>query len=223
MRNIDILFFVEHVDRELDAVTCLVERLDRQFSLRADIRNFYTDMKYCLRRYNPSIVVTPFFYFVNHHPMKDYVAAWPNAFFFNMAWEQILYKLHLTVKVPKDSFAKTRVHHVCWTKRYRETAKEAGTDPDRLLLTGNPVMKFYDVPYRAYFKSRGDLARVHGLDPHRKWVLFPENYRWAFLSPKKMEAVVAQDADPKILGRGGGLLHPKPDHVLHLGPGPVRA
>jgi surface carbohydrate biosynthesis protein len=199
MRNIDILFFIEHVDRELDVAACLVERLERRFAIHAEVRNFYSDMRFCLRRYNPAIVVTPFFYYLDHHPMKDYVAAWPKATFFNMAWEQILYKVHTNVKIPKDRFAKTNVRHVCWTERYRKLLVEQGTDPDHLVLTGNPVMKFYDEPYRGYFKSRKHLAQDYGLDPNRKWILFPENYRWAFLSQSQLNAVARQDADPDEL------------------------
>jgi hypothetical protein len=55
-----------------------------------------------------------------------------------------------------------------------------GAAPDNLYLTGNPVMKFYEHPYRNYFQSRERLAKKHGLDPKRKWVLFPENYIFAF-------------------------------------------
>ncbi len=199
MRNIDVLFFIEHVDRELDAATCIVEMLERDHGITADIRNFYSDMLYCLGRYRPAVVVTPFFYFLDHHPMKDYVAAWPDAAFFNMAWEQINYKMNETVNIPKDSFARDKVKHVCWTKKYRDQLLGFGIASDNLILTGNPVMKFYDPSYRDYFKSRGELAATYGLDPARKWVLFPENYRWGFLSPTKMQTFIAQDARPEHL------------------------
>jgi surface carbohydrate biosynthesis protein len=199
MLNIDVLFLIEHVDRELDAAACIVEMLESRFAISADIRNFYSDMLYSLNRYQPAILVTPFCYFLDHHPMKDYAAAWPDALFFNLAWEQILYKMNEAVKIPKDSFARSRVHHVCWTKKYRDFVADLGISGDKLHLTGNPVMKLYDQPYKDYFKGRRQLARAYGLDPDRKWVLFPENYRWAFLSPGQMAAFVAQDASPEHL------------------------
>ncbi|HXF54869.1 MAG TPA: hypothetical protein VNK52_12165 [Hyphomicrobiaceae bacterium] len=199
MRSVDVLFLIEHVDRELDAASCIVEVLERRFAISADIRNYYSDMLFCLGRYQPAIVVTPFCYFLDHHPMKDYAAAWPKALFFNMAWEQILYRMNETVKVPKDAFARGRVHHVCWTRKYRDFIAALGADPNKLHLTGNPVMKFYDAPYNDYFAARRELAGRYGLDPGRKWVLFPENYRWAFLSEGQMAAFVAQDASPHHL------------------------
>jgi len=199
MRTVDVLFLIEHVDRELDAASCIVEMLERRFAISADIRNYYSDMLFCLGRYQPAIVVTPFCYFLDHHPIKDYAAAWPKALFFNMAWEQILYRMNETVKVPKDPFARERVHHVCWTRKYRDFIAGLGADQDKLHLTGNPVMRFYDAPYKDYFATRRQLASRYGLDAGRKWILFPENYRWAFLSEAQMAAFVAQDASPDHL------------------------
>jgi surface carbohydrate biosynthesis protein len=199
MANIDVLFFIEHVDRELDAAAAIALVLERDHGLAVDIRNFYSDFLYCLWRYDPAVVVTPFCYFLDHSPMRDYVKAWPQARFFNMAWEQILYTMNKTVKVPKDEFAKARVRHVCWTRQYKGFLRDLGVPESSLVLAGNPVMQFYDPPYRDYFASRAMLAKRHGLDPSRKWVLFPENYRWAFLSESQMKAFVDQDADPRFL------------------------
>jgi surface carbohydrate biosynthesis protein len=199
MRRVDVLFLIEHVDRELDAVTCIAETLRREKGLRVEIRNFYSDMLYCLRKYDPAVVAMPFFYFLDHHPMKDYVAAWPNARFFNMAWEQILYKMNKSVKVPKDDFSKNSVTHVCWTREYLEFLKTLNVPRENLILTGNPVMKFYDKPYRDYFASRTMLAKRYALNPADKWVLFPENYRWAFLSDGQIKSFIRQDADPLFL------------------------
>jgi hypothetical protein len=199
MREVDALFLVEHVDRELDAVTCIVEILRRDYSLECEVRNFYSDMLYCLSRYRPTVLVTPFFYSSDIHPMKDYLATWPNAAVFNMAWEQILYTMNKTVKIPKDDFAKTKVSHVCWTAKYLDFIKSMGVDRERLILAGNPVMKFYDSPYHRYFISREELGRRYNLDPHRKWVLFPENYRWGFLTESQLRIFVEQGADPNFL------------------------
>lgn len=191
----DVLILIEHVDRELDAVAELVVLLEERHGLRAEVRNFYSDMRLCLERYEPAVVATPFFYFLDHHPMKDFVAAWPKAAFVNLAWEQILYTMNKAVKAPKDEFARTRVRHICWTKTYSDFIQELGVAPAAAHLTGNPVMKFYDAPYRDYFVSRAELAARHGLDERRKWVLFPENYRWAFLAKSQVKAFLKQGAD----------------------------
>ena len=89
MRDIDVLFLVEHVDRELDAVTCLVHKLQERFKIMADVRNYYHDFEYSLKRYNPKVVVFPFFYGADHLYPIEYVSRWPTARFVNLAWEQM--------------------------------------------------------------------------------------------------------------------------------------
>jgi hypothetical protein len=200
MRNIDVLFLVEHVDRELDAVTCIIEKLQSNFGILSDARNYYFDMSYAIGRYEPKLVVVPFFYGADHlHPIT-LVERWPNSCFLNLGWEQILIKLDVPMKVPRDETARTRVHHICWTRQHRDFLEQNGVVKDHLHLTGNPVMKFYDRPYKNYFKSRERLARRHGLDPARKWVLFPENYIFAFLSDQHMRDLARQqNADLQFL------------------------
>jgi surface carbohydrate biosynthesis protein len=187
VRSIDVLFLVEHVDREFDAVTCIVERLRSNFGLTADVRNYYYDIFFSLRRYDPKIVVFPFFYGADHfHPIA-YIEQWPNAHFVNLGWEQVLQKVDVAMKVPRDETTKTRVHHICWSQQHCDFMSSHGVRSDKLHLAGNPVMQFYELPYRNYFRSRKDIAVCHGLDPEKKWVLFPENYFFAFLSDEALK------------------------------------
>jgi surface carbohydrate biosynthesis protein len=200
MRKIDVLFLVEHVDRELDAVTSIIEKLQSNFGILSDARNYYYDLSYAVGRYEPKMVVVPFFYGLDHlHPITLF-ERWPNSRFLNLGWEQILAKLDVSMKVPRDDTARTRVHHICWTLQHHNFLEHNGVLKDHLHLTGNPVMKFYDQPYKNYFKSRERLAGHHGLDPTRKWVLFPENYIFAFLSDQHMQNLARhQNADLQFL------------------------
>lgn len=186
MKNVDILFLVEHSDRELDAVSCISAILQSEYGLSCVVANFYSDLV-PLARYEPRVLALPFFYFLDHAPMRNYVARWPNARLVNLAWEQINYKMNMDIKVPQDEFAKKRVTHFCWTSAYQDLLSERGVARELAILCGNPVMKFYDEPYRRYFKSRAELAKENDLDPARRWILFPENYRWGFLNDRQIK------------------------------------
>ena len=200
MRNVDVLFLVEHVDRELDAVACIIEKLQSNFGISSDARNYYYDMSYAVGRYDPKIVVMPFFYGADHIYPITYTERWPNAKFLNLGWEQILIKVDVPMKVPRDEAARKRVHHICWTLQHRDFLQQNGVVAEHLHLTGNPVMQFYDHIYKTYFKSREWLARRHELDPARKWVLFPENYIFAFLSDQHLRDLASQqNADLEFL------------------------
>ena len=160
----------------------------------------YLDMAYTVRRYNPKIVVFPFFYGADHLQPITYLSRWPRACFVNMAWEQILVKLDLRMKVPRDDVAKTKVHHLCWSNEHKNFLAHHGVIPANLELVGNPALKFYNSPYRTYFNSRDQLARAYRIDPARKWILFPENYLFAFLSDQNLkELAEQQNADLEFL------------------------
>ena len=101
---------------------------------------------------------------------------------------------------PRDLAARQQVYYTCWTPAYRDFLAEHGAPSDHLLVTGNPVMKLYDAPYRDYFETRSALAARHGLDPARKWVLFPESYQYAFMHDAQLRSLVeTQNADAELL------------------------
>jgi SAM-dependent methyltransferase len=51
-------------------------------------------------------------------------------------------------------------------------------------VNGQPAYQLYLPPYRHFFKSRAILADIYGLDPSKRWIFIPENYRWAFIGNK---------------------------------------
>lgn len=200
MRSAEVLFLVEHVARELDVAACLAARLKSQFGIEADIRPYYLDFERNLAQYNPRVVVFPFFYGADVTHPTGYLARWPQAEFLNLAWEQILMEVDIRVKTPRDAAARQQVYHLCWSTAYRDFLIARGVAPERLPITGNPVFKLYDLPYRAYFEPRQTLARRHGIDPDRKWILFPESYQYAFMHDSQLRSLIdTQNADGRLL------------------------
>ena len=142
----------------------------------------------------------------------------PLAHLVNLGWEQILNKLDVGMKTPRDDVSRSRVFHICWTREHQDFLAKNGIEPDHLPLTGNPVMKLYDDPYRSYFKSREQLARLYELDGTKKWVLFPESYQFAFFSDEHLKLlVVQQNADADFLSSGKRILRTKSKTAVHLG------
>jgi surface carbohydrate biosynthesis protein len=200
MKDIGVLFLVEHIDRELDIVTCLMEKLESGYGVTSKARNYYRDFKDSLATLNPKVVVFPFFYGADHLQPIQYATRWPLARLVNLGWEQILNKLDVGMKRPRDDVSRGRVFHLCWTLEHRDFLTKNGVALDHLPLTGNPVMKLYDGPYRNYFKSREHLAKLYALDSNRKWVLFPESYQFAFYSDDDLKSLeVYQNADADLM------------------------
>ena len=178
------LALVEHVDRELDVI-CLVKLLLRQrHGIDLRIANYYADAPLLLAGRPPRVVITPFFYATEDAVTADYVGGWPDARFANLAWEQVFYPSHEAIKRPRDDFTRRKVTHFAWTRTFADYMTSHGASSVR--LAGHALYRLYQQPYRGYFETRADLAARFGLDPAKRWVFVPENYRWAFFKDAKL-------------------------------------
>ena len=185
MRPVDVLYLVEHTSREMD-VACAVKALaEHRHGLNVEIRNIYLHAQQSLRELEPAVVAHPFFYYATGAlAVEDYIARWPDALHFNIAWEQLHYKAHWQVKRPSDEFARTQVIHHAWGRFYHDYLTSFGVPEDNIRLNGQPAYQLYLDPYRRHYRTRESLAEVYGLDPAKAWIFVPENYRWAFIGGK---------------------------------------
>ena len=186
VKKIDVLWLLEHTAREMD-VACAVKSLARaHYDTDITIRNIYLHANDLMKEYFPSIVIFPFLYRKSDLAIGDFVEAWPSATYFNLAWEQVHYKAHLKMKAPGDEFTKQKVSHHAWGDFYKNYLVENGVPAEHIFVNGNPVYQLYKEPYNKYFKQRTQLAHQNGIDPAKKWVFIPENYKWAFFSDEKL-------------------------------------
>jgi hypothetical protein len=181
------LALVEHVDRELDLICLLKVLLQRRHGIELKVANFYADAPLTLAGPPPRIVLTPFFYAVEDVVLHDYVHAWPDTRFVNLAWEQVFYPSHQVIKAPRDKFTRKKVTHLAWSQTFVDYLAGHDVVRERIKLVGHALYRLYGPPYRSYFRSREDLAREFGLDPAKPWVFVPENYRWAFFTDAKLK------------------------------------
>ena len=180
------LALIEHVDRELDLVCLLKLLLKRRHGIELEVANFYADAPLTLAGPAPRVVLTPFFYAVEDVVMQDYVNTWPETRFLNLAWEQVFYPSHQAIKAPRDKFTRKKVTHLTWSQTFADYLKDNGVFPDRIRRVGHALYRLYGEPYQRYFESRASLAREFGLNPAKRWVFVPENYRWAFFTDTKL-------------------------------------
>lgn len=182
-----VLALVEHVDRELDLICLLKLLLRDEFGIELDVANFYADAPLVLNGPAPHVLLTPFFYGADDLVMRDYVHAWPQTKFANLAWEQVFYPSHASIKAPRDEWAREKVTHLAWSQTFVDYLSSHGTSPGNIRLVGHSLYRLYRAPYREYFASRAQLAQEFGLDGSAPWIFVPENYRWAFFSDNKLK------------------------------------
>lgn len=199
MNKIDVLILIEHVAREMDVACILKSKLQNQFNLTVEIRHIYLHMKANLVDFSPRLVVYPFFYNATDPAIKDYVKKWPEARHLNLAWEEIFYSGHNQIKAPVGKIAKDQVYHNAWGNFFKKYLEDYGVLSKNIFITGNPSYQLYLKPYSNYFKNRQKLAIEYGLDPKKKWIFIPENYRWAFITDTVIMWRVKQGAKKEEL------------------------
>jgi surface carbohydrate biosynthesis protein len=188
MKKIDVLWLVEHKAREMDLACAVKSLVQAQYGIEITIQNMYFHARDVMRKYVPELVVFPYFYRASDAMVKDFIHIWPGAIHFNLAMEQVHYKAHLTMKAPGDDFTRQRVIHHAWGDFYKNYLVESGVPSEHIFVNGNPVYQLYKKPYSKYFMQRAQLAKNSGIDPEKKWVFIPENYKWAFFSDAKLQS-----------------------------------
>jgi len=195
LRKVDVIWFIEHVARELD-VACAVRWLaEQRYNLSIEILPYLGEADRVLREYSPYIVVIPYCYSACDPGLRNYLPQWRAPIYFNLAWEELFYKAYLGYKAPRDTFAQKNVIHHAWGNFYREYLLNHGVPEQHIFVNGHPAYKLYDQPYRNVFLTRADLAERCGLDMDRKWVFFPENYIWFFYAEARLQRIIHDGLD----------------------------
>jgi len=198
MKSIDLVYFVEHVARELDiacAVTAILE-MNTNISVKvASIRHGIEDV---LDNYQPDVVVLPYCVAVHEAGLDKIVARWPQAQYINLAYEQVLGKAQKGLNSPKDSFAQEYVMHHAWGDFFSHYLQASGVPEAHIVVNGNPSYALYRDSYKSYYgNQRLELAQKFGLDPEKRWVFVPENYGWAFFRDHMVRARIRRGFDPE--------------------------
>lgn len=87
------------------------------------------------------------------------------------------------------------VIHQAWGDFFKRYLVQNGVEESNVFLNGNPAYQLYLSPYNKYYKDKNWLAEKYGLDNKRRWIIVPENYRWAFITDDTINWRVSQGAD----------------------------
>jgi hypothetical protein len=130
--------------------------------------------------------------------ISHFIAFWRDPIYFNLAWEQLFSKSTEKYKAIVGDFTRHHVIHHAWGDFFRQNLIAQGVDENLIVLNGQPAYKLYDEPYCQYFPSRSALAKRHGLNPDRRWIVFPENYSWAFYTDAGLEQLITYGANREL-------------------------
>ncbi|MFK7779733.1 MAG: hypothetical protein QM490_01175 [Candidatus Gracilibacteria bacterium] len=196
IKEVDIIFFVEHKDRELESIKLIAEKL-KESGKTSLILSIYFHVHY-LYFYKAKIFVFPYLINQNDWPVSIIYKMYGDSVeYINMNWEQLFSKANEEFKKPQDNFVKEKVKHISWSNYFKSYLLRHGVQKENINITGNPANEilFQLLNKNNHLKDR--LSKEFNLDINKKWIFFPMNYGWAFFSDKmilkKIEAGYKKD------------------------------
>ncbi len=198
MKSVDLLYFVEHVARELDIACAVKAILEVKKGVSVKIASITHGIEETLEAYQPGVVALPYCVAVNEAGLDKFVARWPQARYINLAYEQVLGRAQKNLNSPKDVFAREYVMHHAWGDFFAGYLQAHGVPEAHIVVNGNPSYALYREPYMGYYgNQRHQLARQFDLDPEKRWVFVPENYGWAFFQDHMVRARIRRGFNPE--------------------------
>jgi len=186
MRDVDVVWLVEHVARELD-VACAVRYLaEQRYGLTVEILPLTRNAKEVCAEYRPRVVAIPYAYNATSAGVGNFLSHWREPVYVNLSWEQLFYEAHLAAKAPSDAWAQNHVIHHAWGDFYKTYLIAHNVPEENIFVNGQPAYMLYSEPYCRYFPTRADMAARFQLDRERRWIFFPENYGWGFKSQQDL-------------------------------------
>lgn len=188
-KEVDVIFFVEHKDRELESIKLIAEKL-RSEGKSSLILSVYFHVHY-LYLYKAKTFVFPYLINQNDWPVSlVYKMYGDTAEYINMNWEQLISKVNEEYKKPQDDFVKQKVKHIAWNSHFRDYLVRYGVDESNIAITGNLSNEILFNLLDKKNEWRSNLAQEFELDTNKKWLFMPMNYGWAFSTNSLINAKI---------------------------------
>jgi surface carbohydrate biosynthesis protein len=200
-RDVDILIFLEHLNRELDTALLLKILLSsRGYSVK--LASVYFDLWESVATLRPDLLIVPWAY----SEVKKYCRFFPQPEkglrILNLHHEQLGVESYMESHMAPSGEAE-KVFHLAWGGRFDRILRARGVPPERIFRTGNPRLDFLRSDMRSFTPDREVLCERYGLDPEKKWVFVVGNFSIVSVSDGFIRKKVRQGrADyPDAVGR----------------------
>jgi surface carbohydrate biosynthesis protein len=169
MKHYDVIIFIEHIVRELEAAVLMSKELTKK-GLSSTIKSTFFDYYDVLQNFECDILIVPWCY-----NDKDY------RFFSNIKCKHILNLHHEQISNVKENklLPKNRaknVYHLSWGQVFTDELIKCGVRDDLVFQCGSVRNDFYDEKFKKFSLSKNQLAQKYALNEDKKWILIAGNY-----------------------------------------------
>ncbi len=200
--SVDVLFLVEHRDRELEVVASLAQVLRERYRLSVAVASAIYEPMLSAALVRPRVVVCPGIAAAKSESSGPdflhelfYLVYGDAITYACLNWEQVLSPLNKSFRMPRDQFTKERVHHVSWGEEYRDFLVSCRVDPRHVELTGKPSLTLLRRKIDDAASIRRRLANVSGVPSGKRWMFFPMTCHMGFFSEYHVRSRIGIGSD----------------------------
>lgn len=192
--EVDILFCIEHFDREIEVAVELTRLLCQQ-NLSVGIASTIFDVYEIANKIKPRVVVTASTAFGKNSVGSLLYERYGDAIkFVNLNYEQFISSWKGDYKSTNSQFAKDQQIQLVWGEYYKNILIKAGFEKQNIHITGRPHLKYLENKYYSTKSKSKQLLKSVGLDINKRTVFVALTDGLAFASPEKINYIINQGA-----------------------------
>lgn len=190
-KNVDVLLFVEHKDRELEITCEIANILEKQYRLNIAIASLIYEPMISVFQVNPKVVVTPSTAFGNGSAAWIYYEVFgEDVTFVNMNYEQFISSWKGKYKTPSHYISKNKQKHFTWGEYFATTLIESGICKENIFLTGRPLSTIIKKEYIGQkSQHRKEISDRLNIDSNKIWNFIALTDGLAFVGEEKIQFI----------------------------------
>ena len=191
---VDVLFCVEHYDREIEVVLELT-RLLEQKNIKVAIASTIFDVFAIVNHVKTKVVVTASTAFgegsVGSLLYERYAGQLK---FINLNYEQFISSWKGAYKSSASRISKDEQVQCVWGQYYKDILVAGGYNPQNIVITGRPHLEYLKKKKKDFHLKRSELLTALRIDPSKKLVFVALTDGLAFVGEEKIRYIVSQGA-----------------------------
>jgi len=197
--QLDILFFIEHIDREMETAQEIIKVLKNTYNLKCIIASSIYHPVISVLKYRPKIIVTPSTAFGIGSPgWLFYNSFKEKPLFVNLNYEQFISSWKGKYKSAKHEVSLKKQIQFTWGDYFKNFLLETGTKKENVIITGRPLFSLLKNKY--YGKNfKEEIANSCNLDSNKNWNFIALTDGLAFVKEKKILNIINSGANEKGL------------------------
>ena len=134
MKNIDVLLFIEHKDRELEITLAIAAQLREKYKLNVEIASLIYESYSAALKYTPKVVVTPSTAFGRGSASWIFYQIFGNQItYVNMNYEQFISSWKGEYKTPSHHMSINHQKQFVWGEYFASVLNKGGVSKENIL------------------------------------------------------------------------------------------